>query len=132
MRRAALLGALALLAAGCGSGAQEEPAPKPPRLPHALAQSWAQQADSVASALAGGDDCTADARAAALQSQVIDAVNARRIPERLAEPLVSGVNELADRISCTPPPVTTEDEGNGKGHGHGHGKKEHKHGKGND
>ena len=51
------------------------------------------------------DGCTARARATALQQSVITAVNARRVPQRFLEPLGSGVNDLAGRITCTPPPA---------------------------
>jgi len=118
VKRALLL--VALVAAGCGAGTPEKPQPKPPRLPSALAHDWATKADSVAAALAAGDGCTARTRAAALQQQVIAAVNEGRVPRRFLEPLASGVNELVSRIGCTPPPppVARDD----RGHGHGHGK----------
>lgn len=94
---------LAVLAtAGCGGTAQQT-TPKQPRLPRALAQSWKQQADSVAAALAGGDNCTGQQLATSLQTSVIAAVNAGRVPHRLLEPLTSGVNDLMSRIVCTPP-----------------------------
>jgi hypothetical protein len=132
MRRFAPLVALALVAAGCGSASQAPPRPKAPRLPRALAQSWAQQADAVATALAAGDGCAAQARAAALQRDVIAAVNAHRVPVRLLEPLSSGLNDLAGRITCTPPTTTAppppqppghdKPKPHGPGHGHGHDK----------
>jgi hypothetical protein len=122
VRVVALL-ALALLS-GCGSGGSRQVQPAPPRLPRALAQAWAQQADGVASALAAGDRCTARSRAVALQRRVIAAVNAHRVPRRLLEPLSSGVNELAGRIACVPAPVSRETpvptDGPGKGHGRKH------------
>ena len=100
----ALLALLAVLAAGCGSGSPAPaPTPKPPRLPRALAQSWAQQADAIAAALAENDGCRARSQAAALQQQVIAAVNAHRVPQRLLEQLSGGVNDLVGRITCTPP-----------------------------
>jgi hypothetical protein len=87
-----------------------------------LAQSWKQQADSVASALAAGDGCTAQRLSTALRASVIAAVNARRVPRRFLEPLTSGVNELASQITCTPPPAPAppghEKKKHGKGHGH--------------
>jgi hypothetical protein len=81
----------------------------------------------VAAALAAGDGCKARTAATQLQHEVIAAVNAHRIPQRLLEPLSSGVNGLASRITCTPPPppATTVEQppehGKGKGHGKGHG-----------
>ncbi|HZS24699.1 MAG TPA: hypothetical protein VFA30_06885 [Gaiellaceae bacterium] len=101
MRRLAVLGAVAALAAGCGGGTT--PKAHGPRLPRALAQSWSRQADAVAAALTAGDGCAAQQRANALRTQVIAAVDAGRIPARLLEPLTSAVNELPSRIACTPP-----------------------------
>jgi hypothetical protein len=123
--------AACLALAGCGA-ATAPPKHAAPRLPRALAQAWAQQADAVASALAAGDGCTARARAGALQRRVIAAVNARRVPRRLLEPLSSGVNDLAGRITCSPPPppaaTSAPPPGHGKGRGKGH--EEHGHGDG--
>jgi hypothetical protein len=120
-RWVALVGLAAVLG-GCGSHAS---APRPPRLPRALAHAWAGQADAVAAALAAGDGCTARTRARRLQSEVVAAVNAHRVPARLLEPLSSGVNGLASRIVCVPPPAPpAPGEGHGRGHGQG------KHGKG--
>jgi hypothetical protein len=115
-----LLAAIAL--AGCGGGARHATPPEP-KLPRALAQSWKQQADSVATALAAGDGCTAQHLAASLRASVISAVNAHRVPRRFLDPLTSGVNELASQIACTPPPAPAP----APAHGHGH---KGKHGKG--
>ncbi len=87
-----------------------------------LAQSWKQQADSVASALAAGDGCTAQRLSTALRTSVIAAVNARRVPRRFLDPLTSGVNELASQITCTPPPAPAQSDYGHKGkHGKGDG-----------
>ena len=120
MRRAFALAAVSFALGGCGSQAAQQETPNPPRLPRALASSWARQANAVATALAAGDGCTAQTRAAELQRQVVTAVNAHEIPARLLEPLSSGVNDLAVRITCTPPPPPQPEHG--KGHGKGHGK----------
>jgi len=131
--RAALAAALLLAAAACGSSEPERAAPKPPRLPHALAEAWAGDADAVAAALAAGDGCAARDRAEALRQSVIASVNAGRVPSRLLEPLTSGVNDLASRLACEPPPPAAPagpehgpGKGKKKGHGerHGHGKKD--------
>jgi len=116
---------LAVGAAGCGSGggATTQAAP-PPRLPRALAHAWAQQADAVRSSLAAGDTCTAKTLAARLQSEVVAAVNAHRIPRPLLEPLSSGVNDLASRITCVPPPPVAPGQSGRHGHGKKHGKSE--------
>ena len=130
MNRLALLGAVLLLA-GCGSAAPSPPKAVRPHLPRALAADWAQQADAVATALAAGDGCLAQQRAAALQAAVIEAIDAHRVGARFQEPLQSAVNDLAGRITCTEPPAPAQgdqgDEGNGHGHGHGHGKGHGKH-----
>jgi hypothetical protein len=120
-----------LVLAGCGSAAHQRSAPPPPKLPHALAQSWVKQADTVAAALAAGDGCAAQAAATRLRHEVIAAVNAGRIPQRLLEPLSSGVNDLASRITCTPPPPVTV-EGPGNGHGKAKGHEKHGGGEGGD
>jgi hypothetical protein len=103
MRPLALVLLVVLTAAGCGGGGHPVVAPKPPKLPRALAQSWAQQADAVAAAVDAGDGCTALQRAVTLRTQVVGAVNAHRVPRRYLEPLVSTANDLAARITCTPP-----------------------------
>jgi hypothetical protein len=90
---------------GCGGTARHAAPPQQPKLPRALAQSWKQHADAVASALAAGDGCTAQRLSTALRASVIAAVNARRVPRRFLDPLTSGVNELASQITCTPPPA---------------------------
>lgn len=118
-----LIGAAAAAAAvaGCGSGSPGRTV-APPRLPHALARSWVQQAETVGSTLAAGDACRAKTLAVHLQSQVVAAVNAHRVPRPLLEPLSSGVNDLVSQIVCAPPPASAP----GRSGKHGHGK----HGKG--
>jgi len=142
VRRLALA-VVVLALAGCGGGGGE-PKVVQPHLPRALAADWRAQTDGVAAALDAGDGCEARRRAVALQTSVITAVNARRVPPRFQETLLGTVNELATRIGCTPPapaptPAPASDgaggnnegggpppgHGPGQGHGHGHG-----HGKG--
>jgi hypothetical protein len=94
MRNAAVLAAAIVVLAGCGTQ------PREPRLPHDLAAAWQSRANGVAAALAGGDTCLARRRAVALQTSVIDAVNAHRLAASFQEPLVGAVNELATRIRC--------------------------------
>ena len=128
MRAAVCIGAVLLLA-GCG-GSSAPPKARQPHLPRALAASWRTQADAVAAALAAGDGCSAQARAAALQSSVVDAVNAHRVSPRFQETLIGAVNDLAERITCTPPPAPVVHERKPPKHerkhehGHGHGKKD--------
>jgi hypothetical protein len=137
MKRAALATAAALLLAGCGGTSHKAGPPPTPRLPRALAHEWIREANAVAAALDARDGCTAEQHSAQLRSDVIDAVNAGRVPTRLLEPLTSAVNSLPGRITCTPPappapatPAAThgvpkpkhEPHGPEQGHGHGHGK----------
>lgn len=98
----ALLVTLAL--AGCGGSAKPPAAAKPPRLPHALAQTLAAQANAVAQALEGGDGCTALADATGLQNAVAQAIAAHEIPVRLQPTLSATVDALPGRITCHPGP----------------------------
>ncbi|MHB8468493.1 MAG: hypothetical protein ACYDCH_01880 [Gaiellaceae bacterium] len=117
MRRTALPIAAVALLAGCGGrAAVPTPAAKPPHLPTALAQRWASEASSVASALAAGDGCTAQRAATALRSEIVAAVNAHQVPLRYQATLVGTANELPARIACNPANVLPL-----KHHGH-HGK----------
>jgi hypothetical protein len=121
VKRLASLVALAALAAfaaaGCGSTAKHAAPPPPARLPRTLAQTWAQQADGVASALAAGDGCTAQQLASTLRTEVAQAVNDRVVPHAFQQQLVATVDDLPGRITCNPAPPP------GK-----HPKHEHKHG----
>ena len=114
MKRAVVVGSVVLAVAGCGSSTHR-PQPEPPRLPRALAQAWARQADAAAAALAGGNLCAARAHATALQHDVIAAIDAHRVPSRLLEPLSSGVNDLVSRTSCPPSPAPRPQAAHGGG-----------------
>jgi len=91
------------LLAGCG-GSELAHSAGSPKLPRRLARTWATQADLVASAAAAGQGCRAKALAGTLRDEVIHAGD--KVPLRLRSPLLDGVNSLADRIVCTPPPQT--------------------------
>jgi len=111
------------LLVGCGSSARQTPTVKPaPKIPAAVAQQLAFDADAVASR----QGCAARAPAKQLLDDVIAA--AGRIPARYQEPLTSAANELYARIPACPPPHG-QGQGNGKGkkpkHGKGHGHKKH-------
>jgi hypothetical protein len=111
----------ALLLAGCGGG-DDRPTPVRPKLPAALAAQLAERSDRVATALAAGDSCAAQAEATALQQQTVQAINARRVPTALQEDLSGSVNDLVARIQCVhpqPPDERDDDENRGKGHGKG-------------
>ena len=72
--------------AGCGSAKRTPPTP---RLPHALAQRLAQEADAVRTRTL----------ALRLQRDVIAAINAGRVPAALQEELQSRANAVVDRPS---------------------------------
>ena len=107
----------AALLAGCGGHAAAPP-PKPPRIPPAVAQQLATDADAVA-ALSG---CSGHDAAMKLQRDAIAAIS--RVPARYREQLMSAANELAARVPACPPPEKKHED-----HGHGHGKHK-KHGEG--
>jgi hypothetical protein len=101
--------------------ARDQPTAKPaPRIPAAVAQQLAFDADAVASARG----CAARAPAKQLLDDVI--ALAGRIPARYQEPLTSAANELYARI---PPARRRAARAHGKGkkpkHGKGHGHKKH-------
>jgi len=121
MKRSALLAVLATVLAGCG-GSQRPPARAtalPPRLPRALAQTWAAQANVVAQALAGGDCHTAHDQANQLRDAVNRAVAQHEIPDRLASILTPTVDALPGRIGdchpAPPPNPPKHDHGKHKG-----------------
>jgi hypothetical protein len=102
MTRGVLLGLAMLALAGCGGASPPPPAAKPPRIPHALAQTWATQADAVAQALSDGDSCTALKDANDLRNAVAGSME--QIPIRLRATLTSVVETLPGRITCNPAP----------------------------
>jgi hypothetical protein len=118
-----------LVLAGCG-GAQEQAKPRQPHLPRALAASWRAESNAIAAALALRDGCTAQAHALALRTSVIDAVNARRVSPRFQETLLAAVQDLPDRIGCTPPAPTPTPMP--RPHEHPHPPHHHDHGKQHD
>ena len=89
--------------AGCGgSGRPQRSAVH--GVPRALAQAWEGRASAIAEAASAGNGCRAKQLANALRTDVI--AKEHDLPGRLRSPLLSGVNSLADGITCTPPPVT--------------------------
>jgi hypothetical protein len=119
---AALAAALCLSA--CGSDGGKGAAP-PPTLPRAVASSLAARSDAVADALAAGNSCEAATMATQLQQETIAAINSGRVAGALLEPLSTGVNDLAARVKCVPPPQQDE---KGRRKHKGHDKKKHKEG----
>jgi hypothetical protein len=123
--------AVALLLAGCGGGKRAATTTaQQPRIPAAVASDLRGQADAVAAALDSGNGCAARTRARGLVQAVTQAVNRGQIPGPLLEPLTSSANDLAARITCTPPAPAAKPKKHGKGHDHG--KHKRKHGKGGD
>ena len=89
---------LVVVAAGCGGAAPQGSASQ--RLPRSLAQDWEARASAIATAADAGNDCRAMRLAASLRAEV--AASRHRLPLRLRSPLLTGVNDLAARIStCT-------------------------------
>jgi FtsP/CotA-like multicopper oxidase with cupredoxin domain len=89
------LGAVALALAGCGDSRSGEP-----RLPAPLADDLATYAEDAAALAEAGDPCAAREQAVALQRATVAAINARRVPGPLQEPLLSAANDLAHRLVC--------------------------------
>ena len=104
-RLVAAIALVVLVVAGCGGSSRPHPAAAR-GLPPALAQQWAAQASSIADAAASGQGCRAKRLASTLRDEII--AQQGRVPARLQRPLVNGVNTLADRITCVPPPVTVQ------------------------
>ncbi len=98
MLRSVILLACVLALAGCGSSGG-------PPIDATLATKLANQADAIA---AKRDPCAARTHARILQRQLIDAINAGRIPAAYLEPLQSRVNEIAAayELRCLPTPST--------------------------
>jgi hypothetical protein len=107
-----------VLLAGCGGSSTKSKSPPAPRIPAAVAQQLAADADAVA-ALSG---CAAYEATVKFRSDVIASVS--RIPARYQEPLASAANDLSTRVRACPPPqpdVKPNPHGRKKGHKkHGH------------
>lgn len=127
--RIALVAALfVVVAAGCGAAARPQQSALR-GLPPTLAKDWEGQATAIATAASNGDDCGAKRRADSLRTQVVAAEHA--VPRRLRSALVTGVTELAARLTCTPttvqtvpkkpPPPKHDHHGHHGHHDHGHG-----------
>jgi hypothetical protein len=89
-----------VLAVGCGGASPRQATP--PKLPRALAQRWAAEADNVAAAVQANDGCGAQQLARTLAAEV--AGSTARIPARLRSSLSTATATLAGRISCVSQP----------------------------
>ena len=117
----------AVVAAGCGGGAPPQ-RPTAHGVPRALARGWERQASAIATAAAARNNCSALQLANALRSEVT--ATQHRLPRRLRTPLLTGVNALADRITCVPT-VQTPPKKPPKPPGEHHGRHDHRgHGQG--
>jgi hypothetical protein len=104
---------VAVLLGGCGGGEEAEPPPRP-TIDATTAEALASTSDSIADALDAGDVCTAAGRADDLNAQVIEAINAKKIPPAFQEDLLARAQELVNTVNCPPPPeeeTGEEDEG---------------------
>jgi hypothetical protein len=94
---------LAVVVAGCGGAA-------PPQdsaargVPAALAHDWESRASAIARAAAAGNSCEAQQLAVSLRNDV--RASRSKVPRRLRSALLTGVESLADRTTCTP--IVTE------------------------
>jgi hypothetical protein len=110
-RRPSKLGLLLLLAlAGCGGGGDDAAPPPGPAIERATADQLASTSDAIADALDNGDVCSAAGLADQLNDQVIEAINARRIPPAFQEDLQARANELVNTVNCAPSTVEDEDD----------------------
>src|SRR6188508_2063935 len=105
--RPSRLGLLFLLAlAGCGGGGGNAAPPPGPAIERSTAEQLASKSDAIADALDGGDVCGAAGLADELNDQVIEAINAGRIPPAFQEDLQARTNELVNTVNCPPPTDT--------------------------
>jgi hypothetical protein len=102
LRVVSVLALVVFLAAGCG-GAARSPTIAAHGVPRALASEWAGRTSAIAVAAKAGNSCRALQLASSLRDDVI--ASEAKVPSRLRSPLVTGVNALAARFTCTPKPT---------------------------
>ncbi len=121
-RAVAVIAVLCVLAAGCGGS--------DPR----LARTDVAALIALANRVATEGPCAQKRDLAAVRARAISLVNRKIVPADFQEPLLAGVNDLADRtVVCMPPvtpaPPAAPAAGDDKGlPGHGKGHRKHKHG----
>ena len=103
MRFALLVGAVFLV--GCGSSEQR------------LARADAQPLIALATRIAHEGACAQARDIAALQAQSLRLVNEGRVPAKLQEPFLSGVNALGEQKPACVPKVSPTPAERAKGHG---------------
>ncbi len=96
--------------AGCGGGGGNTAPPPGPAIERATAEQLASKSDAIADALDGGDVCSAAGLADELNDQVIEAINAGRIPAAFQEDLQARANELVNTVNCPPPTDTGQSD----------------------
>jgi hypothetical protein len=111
MRLAVLVGAVFLV--GCGGSA--------PR----LARSDVQPLVALTTRIAHEGACAQARDIAAVQARALRLVNESRVPAKLEEPFLSGVNALGEQAPACVPQVTPAAPEHGKGHGKGKGRDKH-------
>ncbi len=108
-----VVAAVAFALTGCGGSGEDAAPPTGPRLPRVVASDLAARSDRVSARLTSGDTCAADREADALRTRAVEVVS--EVPPALQEELLSGVNALAERISCpAPAPVPKPSGGDGE------------------
>jgi hypothetical protein len=110
---------LAITLVGCGGSSQT--AAGEPALPEAVANSLADKADEIASALEGGDQCGAARLADELKNGVDEAISGGQVPDALSGELERSATDLQNEVNCEGRPKE-EDEHEGEGEKKGHDK----------
>jgi hypothetical protein len=116
-RVAGTLAALSLAIALVACGGDSQTAAGEPALPAALANSLADKADEIASALEGDDQCGAARLADELKDGVEAAVSRGQVPVALRGELERTATELQDEVNCEQKP---KEEHGGTGEKKGH------------
>jgi len=122
---AALVAVAVTVAAGCGNGSRAQRSALG-GVPPVLAHNWEGQAEAIASAASAGDSCSALRLAGSLRDQIL--ASEHKLPLRLRSPLVTGVNALVDRLTCTAATGKTAPTKPHKPPGHQHDHGHHRHG----
>jgi hypothetical protein len=108
---------LAITLVACGGSSQTSAGE--PALPKAVANSLADKADEIASALEGGDQCGAARLADELKNGVEAAVSGGQVPAALRGELERTATELQNEVNCEEKPKKEEEhehKGEKKGH----------------
>jgi hypothetical protein len=110
-----VVSSVALLAAGCGSSSSPPRAKPPPRIPAAVAEQLASDADAVAAS----SGCAGHAAAVKLFADARAEIGS--VPSRYQEQLMGAANDIAGGIPACPPPKPKGAPGHPKHHHDHHG-----------